>query len=507
MTTTRSILLVTITLLAICPFPSLDGVAAKPTVGVSFVNCHAASAPDAGQYEILEEDEDDYTDESFGADAYSIFNTDRETDFWAPRPQSGEVVTLKCGRVRRAFDLADYLYDGGDYIDGTEGAKFNRLTDYQARAKTMDKIRRMGYGGERAFRFMFRGLADDVEIFLQKYADAAPVDARIIFRPDAEIKFGIVPEHAGLSADRDALYRQMHEKFLQSPRFEVAVQTAPVQAEITAQTLTACTNRRCSFSTSIASSAPARKHNVARALSKFNGMRVEPGQTVSFNAVVGLRTAANGFMEAKIILNGKFEDGVGGGVCQSSTTLYNAALLADMKIEAANPHSLSVGYVPPSFDAMVNATWSDLKFINTSELPVFIRAHADQNRATVEFYGTKLPYRIARRSEVVKTTPHPGWETLLDLAGKYRESAPYKGEFHVETSPKDGLQSRGYLQYYKGNKLIKETRIRSDAYAPLKGVRYEGIWDRPTEEQIYLSPAPNDIRNGVILPAHPQTAS
>jgi len=173
---------------------------------------------------------------------------------------------------------------------------------------------------------------------------------------------------------------------------------------------------------------------------------------------------------------------VGGGVCQSSTTLYNAALLADMEIISANPHSLHVGYVPPSFDAMVNATWSDLVFRNPSDMPVFIRAYADGERAGAEFYGKKLPYRIERRSETLSVTPHTGYETLPDTDKKYIEFIRYRGEFHTETYAKDGLASRGYLLYYNGSKLVKKVRIRSDKYAPVKGVIYEGVEDRPLLE-------------------------
>lgn len=95
-------------------------------------------------------------------------------------------------------------------------------------------------------------------------------------------------------------------------------------------------------------------HNIALAAEKINGCILADGEEFSFNGRVGARTESNGFLSAPIILEGDFVEGVGGGVCQASTTVYNAALLAGMEITEQHPHSLRVGYVEPSFDAMVS---------------------------------------------------------------------------------------------------------------------------------------------------------
>ena len=83
-------------------------------------------------------------------------------------------------------------------------------------------------------------------------------------------------------------------------------------------------------------------------------LRIEPGQIFSFNEAIGRRSLEAGYKEANIIKDGEFVKGVGGGVCQVSSTLYNAVLLSGLKVVESHPHSLKVGYVKEGFDAMVN---------------------------------------------------------------------------------------------------------------------------------------------------------
>ena len=111
---------------------------------------------------------------------------------------------------------------------------------------------------------------------------------------------------------------------------------------------------RGSFKTYYGSSSSSRKNNIRRALACFDGIVLNPGETLSFNSTTGARGEDNGYEKAKIIKNGTFVEEFGGGVCQVSTTIYNSALLADLEIIEVHPHSLPVSYIEPCFDAMVN---------------------------------------------------------------------------------------------------------------------------------------------------------
>ena len=139
--------------------------------------------------------------------------------------------------------------------------------------------------------------------------------------------------------------------------------TTPPQ--VTKQDLVNLTILRSEFTTYYPYSTPDRKLNIKLCASKINGTTLKSGEEFSFNNKVGKRTEENGFKLAKIIFNGSFIDGIGGGVCQVSTTLYNCALLSGLKITEHHSHSLAVSYIEPSFDAMVSGDYADLNFVKT----------------------------------------------------------------------------------------------------------------------------------------------
>ncbi|MDR3319224.1 MAG: VanW family protein [Clostridiales bacterium] len=389
-------------------------------------------------------------------------------------------ITVCFENTSRVFDLAAYKDIDSDIFTYREFADRYRISGGYAEKKDLiERIIRQGWDAEVAFRYVYIGLLRDIDAFLSAKVDIAPRNAQILFSPSGSPKFVIKRELNGRKADRGKLYDDLIKAYCAGSFCSVYVSTYRVYAEENAEDLRAQTYLRARFSTSYETSSVDRKHNVRLAVSKFNGMTVPPGGLVSFNQTVGPRTEARGFRTGKIIINGRLEDGLGGGVCQSSTTLYNAALLADMTILQVSHHSLPVSYVPPSFDAMVNSGWSDMVFRNDSDAAVYIRAYCDDRNVSAEFYGLKMPYKIVREAEVTEIIPHTGYERLADTEGKYAEFVTYKDETHVVTYPKDGLKSRGYLTYYGDGNVIKKLLIRSDTYAPTKGLIVEGQRERP----------------------------
>lgn len=221
------------------------------------------------------------------------------------------------------------------------------------------------------------------------------------------------------------------------------------------------------FSTYYGDSKPNRKDNVALACRKIDGTVLYPEDEFSFNDIVGARTVENGFKSAYIIKDGEFVEGIGGGVCQVSSTLYNCALLANLTITCVRAHSLPVSYVAPSFDAMVS-TASDLRFVNTLSSPVTIKMVADGKYLKAEMYGMES-CAIRRRSQTIETLP---FET------EYLDDATLKlGEEVIDTYGKAGLRSQGFLEYYQNGKLLKTVLIRKDTYFPQKRIVLRGTAD------------------------------
>ncbi len=234
---------------------------------------------------------------------------------------------------------------------------------------------------------------------------------------------------------------------------------------------------RAQFYTSYTSSSAERKHNIALAVSSIDGAFIDVGGEFSFNYIVGARTEKRGYKSAKIISKGKFVDGVGGGVCQVSTTLYNAVLLAGLKIIEFHPHSLPVSYVAPSFDAMVNSGSADLRFKNNTDNPVIIHAVADGSTVTIKIIGEPMQALYERRSQVVGEITPPEPEITPDDNGEYPEL--YEGDTKVISYGKSGLKSEGYLTKIVNGKVVWVKRIRRDTYSPLRGQIILGKTPRP----------------------------
>jgi len=235
---------------------------------------------------------------------------------------------------------------------------------------------------------------------------------------------------------------------------------------------------RSKFNTDFSKSSSDRKSNISLALSKFNGMIVEPGQTVSFNDVTGLRNSENGYKNAKIIVDGKYVPGVGGGVCQASTTLYNALLLADIDVLKVCHHTLPASYVPLSFDAMVSEGYADLVFKNNLNFPILIKTNTTDKDVNVEIYGQPLDegINIKTISKLINIIPHSGDDIVEDKTGEYEDKVLYKGEYYRLKYPVEGYESQGFVQYYKNGELIHEKQIRSDKYLPQNGIIVEGAY-------------------------------
>ena len=162
--------------------------------------------------------------------------------------------------------------------------------------------------------------------------------------------------------------------------------------------------KMASYTTAYSASFAARAHNIELAASLLDGQKVGAGAEFSFNAAVGARTSERGFESAKVILNGEYVDGVGGGVCQVSSTLYNAWVLAGLAVRSVRAHSLPSGYVPMSQDATVSE-YIDLVLLNDSPGEVTIRAAAREGKLTIALFGKRKKIKVTLTPEVLAVVP------------------------------------------------------------------------------------------------------
>lgn len=132
-----------------------------------------------------------------------------------------------------------------------------------------------------------------------------------------------------------------------------------------------------------------RTKNLKMAAQNVNGTVVEAGKVFSTNNAIGPRNAANGWKEAKMFVSGQIVDGVGAGICQCSTTIYNAALLANLPIVERHPHSFRVTYAPASRDAAIYWGQKDMRFRNNTGGPIYVQTIVKGSRFHVRLYGTQ----------------------------------------------------------------------------------------------------------------------
>ena len=224
---------------------------------------------------------------------------------------------------------------------------------------------------------------------------------------------------------------------------------------------------RAEFCTYYSSSTSERKHNIMLASKALNNTFIDVGAEFSFNLTVGERTAKKGYKTSKIIVAGEFVDGVGGGVCQVSTTLYNAVLLAGLKVLEYHPHSLPVSYVAPSFDAMVNSNSADLRFMNNTHNPLIIKTSADEQKLVVKIYGEKLTETYVRKSQITEKIAPPEYQVVLDERGEFPDL--FEGESRVIKYAKEGYKSEGYIIVMRKGEQVAVKKIRTDKYAPSQG--------------------------------------
>lgn len=247
---------------------------------------------------------------------------------------------------------------------------------------------------------------------------------------------------------------------------------------VTTEQLKQNTVERASFCTAFYSSGANRVHNIMRAVESLNGLTIGVGETFSFNNVVGNRTEANGYKTSKIILDGNYTEGVGGGVCQVSTTLYNALLLANI-VPSAAQHSLVSSYVKPGFDAMVSFGSADLTFTNTTEHPLYISAWVKDKAVYFSVYGEPNPYHIVRESVEVRDKFST---TYVVDPNKYPELV-YTDQTKVVVGGSDGVKTKSYLKYYQNGKLVETKLIRVNNYKKVNAVIAKGYLERELKTQ------------------------
>lgn len=352
----------------------------------------------------------------------------------------------------------------------------------------------LGFGQGFSSPVTFSYDEEKVDAIITQVAEKVNVpmqNAKMEFDPNksGSEMFHVVAEVQGRQIDTEALDTNILSALMSDPQAQLEIPTKTIEPTLLASDLQKTTKLRGRFVTNLGNSSAARTHNVKESLKQFNGMVVNPGQEVSFNDTTGPRTAENGYQDAPLIASDKsLQDGPGGGVCQSSTTIYNAILKAGLNSTVRAHHSFPSSYVDKGFDATVNYGYQDYKFINDTDLPFYIKTYVSGKDVVVEIYGEPLEegVSISLESELVNTTPKEEPEIVQDTEGKY---VTYTDEKKEVVLSRDGYVVKAWRIWKKDGEEIKRELLHTDNYEAIRGKTYVGVKERGADTPATASPS------------------
>ena len=227
------------------------------------------------------------------------------------------------------------------------------------------------------------------------FAYTEPKDAR--FQPTGS-RIRILPGLAGL----EVIPRKAAAAVLEAGTTgtgtarSVALPTTTTQPELTTKEAKALgvNEVMSTFTTTFSAADAPRVHNISLIAAAVHGRLVRPGQVFSMNGATGQRTAAKGYRTAHVIQNGEIVDGLGGGVCQAGTTMFNAAFFAGLPVPERRNHSLHISHYPMGRDATLNWPTTDLKWRNDSPYGIYITSRATPSTLTFTFWSTSRGYKV-----------------------------------------------------------------------------------------------------------------
>lgn len=236
-------------------------------------------------------------------------------------------ITLKYQGHSFVYNSCQHIPNITNFTQQRVFQKNSRTGTHLDRAKVIDKM--VGYRlpiGD-AFCYMFGGWGE-YYANVKKQVNKNPQDAVLNFNPYKSQCFDVKREVIGFKLNDNQVLYDVLKELHNTPNVVVNLNPQKLLPSVYYADLIKQTEKLSSFVTNYQTSSQARKNNIKLALKNFNGMQVLPQQTVSFNATTGERTTSKGYQQAHIILDSEYVDAIGGGVCQASTTLYNALLLA-----------------------------------------------------------------------------------------------------------------------------------------------------------------------------------
>ncbi len=278
----------------------------------------------------------------------------------------------------------------------------------------------------------------------------------------------------GLTLDADATLEALQEQISTWTSGDITIEAVVdhESPQVTAETLSKMTDVLGTATTDYSASSSSRAQNVQNGTSKINGTLLLPGESFSVTEAAVPFTAENGYALAPSYEAGQVVDSYGGGICQVSTTLYNALLKAEIEIDARSNHTMLVSYVDPSKDAAIAEGVMDLVFTNDKDTPIYIAGSAYYGTLTFTIYGqeTRPSNRTLQfRSEVISQTDPL---TNIQLVAKTDQNVGYLAQ--VQT-PHQGTEAVLWKDIYIDGVLSETVQVNSSSYQATPAIYEVGV--------------------------------
>ena len=417
-----------------------------------------------------------------GVNAVTTKAQARNDSWYVNLTYQGQVVTtLNASQLGMKVDVMDALNNA--WAQGHTGDAYQR----QAAMEALMVNNYQGYSAEPGGD---TSVVDNVLAEIKKRVDRAPNDAKLVeFNPENSYPFTFQDAEEGRVLDTDPLKARLYQMVSAMESGDVEIEPDSIAPSVTTDDLKQKLTLRGTMYTPISThSNENRTNNIRRCFESISGYILEAGKKFSFNSVVGKRTLANGFYEAVEYAYGSEVMGVGGGSCQASTTLYQAAVTAGLEIITREPHSKEVSYAKYGEDATVY--WEgnrkiDLVFRNNTDSPLYFVAAVQSdpsNRkrliARVSIYGESLGdnVRYELQSVTVKELDPPEEpEYVKDTKQQY---VTYTDQEYTVRKAAKGYVVESYRVKYEGDTVTERTLLYTDTYKARSKLIYVGTKKR-----------------------------
>jgi vancomycin resistance protein YoaR len=387
-------------------------------------------------------------------------------------------VTRK--KLHVTFNDKDFSIELSKLINNSNlDSVINNAFNFGKDLNMLEKYQFLSAKSEKSYNVAFTYDEDNLGEFIQTiqagiYKD--PVNAKIVTNTDGTLKktsegfLFIKPSVKGYKLSYDKLLQDIKNISIDHLDEDVYIEasTEEVEANVTEAMLLDNNRKVISFSTNFYSSSKGRATNVELCAKTINGIMLMPGDVFSFNDIVGDTTIEKGYLDAPVIVNNQVESGVGGGICQVSSTLYNAVLRTGIKSLERRNHTFPSSYVGIGLDATISWDYTDYKFQNTLNYPMLIECYTKDKVLYVNIYSNE---ELKKRTYTIENDIYEVIKPKMEYVYNKNLKA---GKTQLLKSGSNGYKVKVIRKTFENGVIINSEIISDDTYKPIPTVYSTG---------------------------------